>query len=141
MYIMDGIVYAGEPTESLEVTKVKPLDDMIMLVTFSNGETKLFDATILTGQVYEPLKDDKIFKNPVIEYGVVTWNDGDIDCSPEYMYKNSYEYPEVASFQDAGKYKNKSSLENIQRAYFNTKQVFDNLDDANVLAYNSNRIK
>lgn len=97
MYIMDGIVYAGEPTESL-VTKVKPLDDMIMLVTFSNGETKLFDATILTGQVYEPLKDDKIFKNPVIEYGVVTWNDGDIDCSPEYMYKNSYEYPEVASF-------------------------------------------
>ena len=53
MYIMDGIVYAGEPTESLEVTKVKPLDDMIMLVTFSNGETKLFDATILTGQVYE----------------------------------------------------------------------------------------
>ena len=119
MYIMDGIVYAGEPTESLEVIKVKPLDNMIMLVTFSNGETKLFDATILTGQVYEPLKDDKIFKNPVIEYGVVTWNDGDIDCSPEYMYKNSYEYPEVASFQDAGKYKNKSSLENIQRAYFN----------------------
>ena len=31
MYIMDGIVYAGEPTESLEITKVKPLDDMIML--------------------------------------------------------------------------------------------------------------
>ena len=93
MYIMDGIVYAGEPTESLEVTKVKPLDDMIMLITFSNGETKLFDATILTGQVYESLKDDKIFKNPVIEYGVVRWNDGDIDCSPEYMYKNSYEYP------------------------------------------------
>ena len=71
MYIMDGIVYAGEPTESLEITKVKPLDDMIMLITFSNGETKLFDATILTGPVYEPLKDDKIFKNPVIEYGVI----------------------------------------------------------------------
>ena len=119
MYIMDGIVYAGEPTESLEITKVKPLDDMIMLITFSNGETKLFDATILTGQVYEPLKDDKIFKNPVIEYGVVTWNDGDIDCFPEYMYKNSYEYPEVVSFQDAGKHENKSSLENVQRAYFN----------------------
>ena len=84
MYIMDGIVYAGEPTESLEITKVKPLDDMIMLITFSNGETKLFDATILTGPVYEPLKDDKIFKN--------------IDCSPEYSYKNSYDYPEVSSF-------------------------------------------
>ena len=101
MYIMDGIVYAGEPTESLEITKVKPLDDMIMLITFSNGETKLFDATILTGPVYEPLKDDKIFKNPVIEYGVITWNNGNIDCSPEYSYKNSYrsyDYPEVSSF-------------------------------------------
>lgn len=81
MYTIDGIVYAGEPTESLEITKVKPLDDMIMLITFSNGETKLFDATILTGPVYEPLKDDKIFKNPVIEYGVITWNNGNIDCS------------------------------------------------------------
>ena len=88
MYIMDGIVYAGEPTESLEITKVKPLDDMIMLITFSKGETKLF----------EPLKDDKIFKNPVIEYGVITWNNGNIDCSPEYSYKNSYDYPEVSSF-------------------------------------------
>ena len=29
MYIMDGIVYAGEPTESLEITKVKPLDDNV----------------------------------------------------------------------------------------------------------------
>lgn len=81
---IDGKIYNTSPS--------------IMLVTFSNGETKLFDATILTGQVYESLKDDKIFKNPVIEHGVVTWNDGDIDCSPEYMYKNSYEYPEVASF-------------------------------------------
>lgn len=71
MYIMDGIVYAGEPTESLEITKVKPLDDMIMLITFSNGETKLFDATILTGPVYEPLKDDKIFKNPVIDMALL----------------------------------------------------------------------
>lgn len=98
MYIIDGIVYAGEPAESLEVIKVKPLDDMIMLITFSNGETKLFDATVLTGSVYESLKDDKIFKNPAIEYGVVTWDEGNIACSPEYMYKNSYEYPEVSSF-------------------------------------------
>lgn len=58
----------------------------------------LFDATILTRPVYELLKDDTIFKNPVIEYGVITWNDGSIDYSPEYIYKNSYEYPEVSSF-------------------------------------------
>ena len=37
-------------------------------------------------------------ENPVIEYGVITWNNGNIDCSPEYSYKNSYDYPEVSSF-------------------------------------------
>lgn len=98
MYIMDGIVYAGEPVESLEVMNVKPLDDMMMLITFSSGETRLFDATILKGPVYEALRDEKVFKNPVVEYGVVTWNDGVIDCSPEYMYKNSYEYPQVSNY-------------------------------------------
>lgn len=24
--------------------------------------------------------------------GIVTWLDGDVDCAPEFMYKNSFEY-------------------------------------------------
>ncbi len=31
MYIMDGIVYAGEPTESLEITKVNSLNRFVGL--------------------------------------------------------------------------------------------------------------
>ena len=33
-----------------------------------------------------------MYENPSMEYGIVTWDNGQIDCSPEYMYENSYEY-------------------------------------------------
>lgn len=96
MHIFNGFVYGGISTDSIKVSKVKPLNDMIMILTFSNGETKLFDATILNGEVFEPLKENNVFKNPVIDHGVVTWLDGEIDCSPEFMYDNSYAYDAMA---------------------------------------------
>lgn len=95
MYIMNGIVYGGEPVTNIEISSVKVLDDMIMLISFFTGETRLFDATILQGEVFEPLKKKEIFKNPIIDHGVVTWDGGNIDCAPEFMYDNSYEYSMV----------------------------------------------
>lgn len=95
MYIVDGIVYGGEADRSIQITNVKPLDNMIMLISFSTGETRLFDAMILQGEVFEPLKKEKVFKNPIVDHGVVTWNEGSIDCAPEFMYDNSYEYSSV----------------------------------------------
>lgn len=92
MYILNGIVYGGEPIDSIKILSAKPLNDMIMLLTFSNGETRVFDATILNGKVFEPLREESIFKNPTIEHGIVTWLDGNIDCAPEFMYENSYAY-------------------------------------------------
>lgn len=44
MKVVDDICY-GEEMENLEVTAVKPLCDGMMLVTFSNGEKRLFDTT------------------------------------------------------------------------------------------------
>lgn len=96
MYINNGIVYGGEPSKQIKIVSVKPLNDMIMLIIFSSGETRLFDATILNGEVFEPLKDDSIFKHPTIDHGVVTWFDGQIDCAPEFMYENSYVYDIMA---------------------------------------------
>ncbi|MCD8215267.1 MAG: DUF2442 domain-containing protein [Clostridiales bacterium] len=95
MYILNGIVYAGEPTESLKVAGVKPLQNRMLLITFSTGETRLFDTTILTGKCFEPLNDEDIFNSVYVDYGVVTWKDGEIDCSPEFMYENSYKYSKV----------------------------------------------
>lgn len=93
MFVLDGIVYASEKKENIQIISVKPLDDMMMLLTFSTGEQRLFDATILKGPAFQPLSDRHIFMNCKVVDGVVTWMDEDIDCAPEYMYENSYVYP------------------------------------------------
>lgn len=96
MYIVNGIAYAGMRTQETAVQAVKPLDDMMMIVTFTSGEKRLYDATqLLAFPAFQPLKDDAIFKNAQVEYGVVTWADGEIDIAPETMYANSYEYQEM----------------------------------------------
>lgn len=95
MFVLDGIVYASEKQENIYVISAKPLDDMMMILTFSTGELRLFDATILKGTAFQPLTDEAIFKNCKIVDGVVTWLDEEIDCSPEYMYEHSYAYPNV----------------------------------------------
>ena len=92
MYEFDGFVCGGEPEKPLKITGVKVLSDKMMILDFSTGERRLFDASILTGIAFERLNDEDVFKNPKIEFGVVTWLDGEIDCSPEYMYEHSFEY-------------------------------------------------
>lgn len=42
MFILDGIVYASERPETVQIVSVKPLDDMMLLLTFSTGEQRLF---------------------------------------------------------------------------------------------------
>lgn len=96
MYIINGIAYANEPVEQIEVSRVKPLEDGILLLTFNNGEKRLFDTTLLEGEVFEPLSDADIFNSVCVEDGVVTWNDDSIDCAPEYMYEHSYAYNEIS---------------------------------------------
>lgn len=95
MFVLNGIVYGGKPSESISIKAIKPLPDKILLVTFSTGETRVFDATILKGEVFEKLNDPEIFNNVCIDHGVATWDDGAIDCAPEFMYANSYEYTQV----------------------------------------------
>lgn len=75
----------------IEVIAAELLNDMKMILTFSNGERRLFDAKILTGSAFEPLKNAKIFENCRIVDGVITWLDEEIDCAPEWMYLHSSE--------------------------------------------------
>ena len=96
MYIVNGIAYAGTRMQETTVQAVKPMDDMMMIVTFSSGEKRLYDATqLLAFPAFQPLKDEDVFKSAKVEYGVVTWADGEIDIAPETMYVNSYEYQEL----------------------------------------------
>lgn len=100
MHIADGIAYGDEP-EEIEIVSARVLSYHILILTFSNGETRFFDGTLLDGPVFEPLKDRKIFEDFSINYGVITWANGTIDCSPEFMYDHSYEYTPPAGIKNA----------------------------------------
>lgn len=96
MYIENGIAYAGTPTKEIRIRSVKALDDMMMILTFTSGERRLYDATqLLQYPAFQPLRDEAVFKSAAVEYGAVVWNDGEIDIAPETMYVNSYAYNEI----------------------------------------------
>lgn len=92
MYIKDGVCYAGELKEEIKIVEVKPLRGRMLLVTFSTGEQRLFDATTLEGSAFKPLEDEKVFNNSKLFHGVITWNNGEIDIAPETVYRDSYAY-------------------------------------------------
>lgn len=98
MYIVNGIAYASERTANIKVKEIKPLDDLIMIVTFSTGEQRIFDATcMLEYPAFKILANEEVFKAAKVEYGVVVWNDGEIDLAPETMYEKSYAYEMVVA--------------------------------------------
>lgn len=92
MFEIDGILYAGEQAENIKIKKAKVLTGKIMLLTFNTGEQRLFDTTELKGSAFESLKEEEILKDFSLFHGVLTWENGSIDCSSEYMYANSYKY-------------------------------------------------
>lgn len=93
MYIANGIAYAKEPMAEIIVTDVKALENHVMILKFSNHEERIYDASeLLMMPAFEKLKEDNIFLNPVIDNGIVTWDNGNIDIAPETLYYNSYEY-------------------------------------------------
>lgn len=96
MYIINGIAYAGELVNGIEVSEVLSLDDMMLLLTFSTGEKRLYDASaLLDYPAFKPLENKEIFKSAKVDYGVVVWLDGDIDIAPETLYRNSLAYQET----------------------------------------------
>ena len=93
MFTKNNIVYASQPTKDLEVVDFKILDYMYMIISFSNGEQRVFDATcLLEYPVYQPLKDEIIFTAVEIRNGTLSWCNNKIDIAPETLYKKSYEY-------------------------------------------------
>ena len=65
----------------------------MMPLTFSTGESRLFNAKkLLKYPAFKPLEDEATFRKMKIEYGVITWADGEIDIAPETLYKESFAY-------------------------------------------------
>jgi hypothetical protein len=90
MYLKDGIIYAGEQTPQIKVSGVRPMANYRLWIRFSTGEARVFDFTpLLQEPAFAPLADMDVFRGVYIDYGVLVWNDGEIDISPEYLYEHS----------------------------------------------------
>ena len=104
MFEENGILYADSSKELLKIQDAKVIGSKVLLLTFSSGEKRAFDATVLKGNVFAPLNDPAIFNNFKIVHGVITWMNEDIDCAPEYMNEHSHAYlpnvEEVAPYPD-----------------------------------------
>ncbi len=94
MYIKDGLCYAGELVPDIEVADIKILEDGMLLVLFSTGETRLFDVTTLLdkGSVFAPLAEEKNRQTAKVTHGFLSWLNGEIDIAPETLYAESYPY-------------------------------------------------
>jgi hypothetical protein len=69
--------------------KVKPIDDYRLIVTFDNGEIKIYDAKpLIKGNWYGELKDYKIFNTVHIAGLSVEWENGQ-DICPDDLYYSS----------------------------------------------------
>ena len=65
------------------VKEVEPRTDYTLLLTFANGERKVFDARpLLNKPVYAPLRDVNVFLRAQADGCSVSWNE-DVDIAPE----------------------------------------------------------
>lgn len=80
------MIYGSEPMLP-RVAAVEVCPDYKLLLTFKNGEKKIFDAKpLLQIAMYQGLGD--VFSAAHVAYGTVVWP-GDIDISPDMLYLQS----------------------------------------------------
>ncbi len=78
------------------VSSVEPHEDFSMLLTFQNGERRMYDARpLLRKPICADLKNINFFLKAKALYGTVVWND-DIDIAPEHLYECSVPVGDVA---------------------------------------------
>jgi hypothetical protein len=69
------------------IVRVTPLPKYRLRVEFDDGVSGLIDLTgELTGEMFEPLRDEALFRQVAIDdYGAVCWPNGP-DLAPDAMY-------------------------------------------------------
>ena len=80
------------------VKEVHAKDDYTLLLTFSDGEKKIYNARpLLKKPIYSQLNSLPFFLSAKAECGTVVWSD-DVDIAPEHLYECSV--PVVSSNHD-----------------------------------------
>jgi len=79
----------GKEKLSPRVQSVKALPNWELLLCFTNGEKRCFDAKpLLQYPAFRPLKDKRFFETVQVAYGTICW-EGDIDYCPDTLYQQS----------------------------------------------------
>ncbi len=73
----------------LAVKKVQPISNYQLILTFANGETRLFDLKpYLETGIFQELKAMSMFKTVRVSFDSIVW-DNEADMDPEILYKDS----------------------------------------------------
>lgn len=71
------------------VRNVKAREDYTLLLTFANGEQKIYNARpLLEKPIFSELKNLTFFLTAHVEGDTVVWND-EVDIAPEHLYEKS----------------------------------------------------
>lgn len=71
------------------VTDVKPENDFVLLITFTNGEKKRFDVKPYLGiGIFKELRDRSMFNSVKPFLGSIQWANG-VDLCPDTLYTES----------------------------------------------------
>ncbi len=90
MIVKNGKCYPDNPVPMMKIVGAQPCGGYDIRVLFNNSEERIFDgSTILAGEAFKPLRDEKAFRNFKLDYETLTWQDGDLDVAPEFVYANS----------------------------------------------------
>jgi hypothetical protein len=85
---MDSKIIQGEPLGP-RVSAVSPMEDYRLLLTFSNGERRVFDAKpLFSVGAFRPLQNKIFFESVRAAHGSVLWPNG-IDYCPDTLYIES----------------------------------------------------
>jgi hypothetical protein len=81
-------IYVGD-RELITVSGVEAKPDYTLVLSFSNGEARIYDARpLLKKRIYKPLNDLSFFLSARAQFGGVIWND-EIDLGPEHLHETS----------------------------------------------------
>ena len=89
MVIRDGICYPDAPARHVKIVGAENVGEHLLRVRFDEGEMRRFDGHTLVGDVFEPLASPIAFADWKLDYETLTWNDGDIDISADYVLNHS----------------------------------------------------
>ncbi len=74
----------------LHIKEARYVKDFILWVRFNDGSQGEIDLReYLTGEVFEPLNDEKYFKDFTVDevMETIVWSNG-ADIAPEFLYEN-----------------------------------------------------